>query len=281
MVRLLMNRSLPMLSKINQTVEYIESLTPIKPRLGVILGTGLGDFVREINADVSIPYNDLPNFPVSTVDGHQGRLILGHIGERPVVAMQGRFHYYEGYSMQELTFPIRVMRALGVETLILSNACGGVNPSFEVGDLMIVTDHINLMGSNPLIGPNDENIGTRFPDMSAAYDKELIHIAAEAARDLDIKIHRGVYAAVSGPVYETPAEYRFIRIIGADAVGMSTVPESISARHMGIRVFAMSVITDLGVDGRIQEITHEEVIRSAKAAEPRLASLVLELIRRY
>lgn len=269
-----------MLNRVNTTVDYIRTRTSIVPRVGVILGTGLGDFVQEIHAELTIPYSELPNFPVSTVEGHQGRLIFGRIGGQSVVAMQGRFHFYEGYSMDEVTFPIRVMKALGVEVLILSNACGGVNPDFEVGDLMIITDHINLMGTNPLIGPNDSKLGPRFPDMSEAYDKNLVKMALSSAEALGQHVRTGVYAAVTGPVYETPSEYRFIRVIGADAVGMSTVPENIVARHSGMRVFAISVITDLGVEGRIEKITHEEVIRAARAAEPRLARLVLEFIGR-
>jgi len=268
------------LSKIEESLLYIRNLTRLEPQLGVILGSGLGDFVKEISIEAEIPYGDLPHFPVSTVSGHEGKLIFGHISGKAVVAMQGRFHYYEGYPISQVIYPIRVLKALGVETLFLSNASGGVNPSFEVGDLMIITDHINLMGTNPLIGPNDENLGPRFPDMSNAYDPGLVRMAAEEAEKQELKIHRGVYAAVTGPVYETPAEYRMIRILGADAVGMSTVPENIAARHLGMRVFALSVITDLGVEGRIREISHEEVVRAARAAEPRLASLVLGLIHR-
>ena len=269
-----------MLSKTEETLQYIRSRTRLEPRLGVILGSGLGDFVKEISIETEIPYGDLPHFPVSTVAGHEGKLIFGHIAGRAVVAMQGRFHYYEGYPMPQVVYPIRVLRGLGVDTLFLSNASGGVNPSFEVGDLMIITDHINLMGNNPLIGPNEDQLGPRFPDMSNPYDPALVRMAAEESQKLELKIHRGVYAAVTGPVYETPAEYRMIRILGADAVGMSTVPENIAARHLGMRVFALSVITDLGVEGRIREISHEEVVRAARAAEPRLASLVLALIRR-
>lgn len=268
------------MSKIEESLLYIRNLTRLEPQLGVILGSGLGDFVKEISIEAEIPYGDLPHFPVSTVSGHEGKLIFGHISGKAVVAMQGRFHYYEGYPISQVIYPIRVLKALGVETLFLSNASGGVNPSFEVGDLMIITDHINLMGTNPLIGPNDENLGPRFPDMSNAYDPGLVRMAAEEAEKQELKIHRGVYAAVTGPVYETPAEYRMIRILGADAVGMSTVPENIAARHLGMRVFALSVITDLGVEGRIREISHEEVVRAARAAEPRLASLVLGLIHR-
>lgn len=269
-----------MLSKTEETLQYIRSRTRLEPRLGVILGSGLGDFVKEISIETEIAYGDLPHFPVSTVSGHEGKLIFGHIAGSAVVAMQGRFHYYEGYPMSQVVYPIRVLRGLGVDTLFLSNASGGVNPSFEVGDLMIITDHINLMGTNPLIGPNDDRLGPRFPDMSNAYDPALVRMAADEAQKLELKIHRGVYAAVTGPVYETPAEYRMIRILGADAVGMSTVPENIAARHLGMRVFALSVITDLGVEGRIREISHEEVVRAARAAEPRLASLVLALIHR-
>ncbi|HRY97495.1 MAG TPA: purine-nucleoside phosphorylase [Bacteroidales bacterium] len=269
-----------MLNRISECLEHIRRKTSMTPRIGVILGTGLGDFVQEIVAEQSIHYAELPHFPVSTVAGHQGRLIFGHINQQPVVAMQGRFHFYEGYSMADVTFPIRVMKALGVEILILSNASGGVNPGFSVGDLMIITDHINLMGTNPLLGPNDERLGPRFPDMSEAYDHDLVRLALGVAQEQGQEVRTGVYAAVTGPVYETPSEYRFIRVIGADAVGMSTVPETIVARHMGIKVFAISVITDLGIEGRIEKITHEEVIRAARAAEPRLARLVLGFIGR-
>lgn len=267
-----------MLKKIKETVEYLETKILNKPEIGIILGTGLGGLVNEINIHHSIPYEFIPNFPVSTVEGHHGQLLSGTMSGRNIIALQGRVHYYEGYSMQELSFPIRVMKFLGVKILILSNASGGVNPEFEIGDLMVIMDHINLMKNNPLIGQNEEEIGTRFPDMSNAYDPELIRRAFEIAAKHEIKLQRGVYAAVSGPTFETPAEYRYIRIIGADAVGMSTVPEVIAARHMGLRCFAFSVISDLGVTGKIVEITHHDVIQAAKAVEPKMTKIIKELI---
>lgn len=270
-----------MLKEIKEAVAFIQQRTRIQPEAGIVLGTGLGDFVDQIDISESLSYKDIPHFPLSTVKGHAGNFLFGHIGKRPVVAMQGRFHFYEGYTLQEATFPIRVMRFLGAETLFLSNASGGTNPAFRTGDLMILTDHINLMGSNPLLGKNEDEIGPRFPDMSEAYDPSLIALAESLAAKADLEVKKGVYAAVTGPVYETPAEYRYIRIIGADAVGMSTVPETIVARHMGMRVFAISVITDLGIEGHVQVISHEEVIQEARAAEPRLARIIKDLILAY
>ncbi len=271
-------KSLIMLEKIKETIDYLESKISVKPQIGIILGTGLGGLVNEINVVQTIPYKSIPNFPVSTVEGHHGQLIFGTMSGKNIVAMQGRFHYYEGYTMQEVTFPIRVMKFLGIDLLILSNASGGVNPDFEVGDLMIIDDHINLMKDNPLIGPNHDEVGTRFPDMSHAYDKELIATSFRIAEKHGIKLRRGVYAAVSGPTFETPAEYRYIRTIGADAVGMSTVPEVISARHMGLRCFAFSVISDLGVPGKIVEITHKDVIHAASNVEPEMTKIIKEMI---
>jgi len=270
-----------MLKKINETLAYIESKIAFKPEIGIILGTGLGGLVKEIDIKYTFPYESIPNFPVSTVDGHHGQLILGTMGGKRIVAMQGRFHYYEGYTMQEITFPVRVMKFLGIELLILSNASGGVNPDFGVGDIMLITDHINLMKDNPLIGKNEDEIGTRFPDMGNAYDSQLIETARKIASKNKIAIQQGVYAAVSGPTYETPAEYRYIRVIGADAVGMSTVPEVIAARHMGLKCFAMSVISDLGVPGKIVEITHKHVINAASAAEPLMTQIIKEMITGY
>jgi len=267
-----------MLQKIQQTVEFIQSQTATKPEIGIVLGTGLGNFANEIKITDTIPYSQIPNFPVSTVKGHFGQLIFGMIGQKPVMAMQGRFHFYEGYTMEEVTFPIRVMKFLGVKTLILSNASGGTNPNFSVGDIMIIEDHINLTNHNPLIGKNDENLGPRFPDMSEIYDKKLIHKAIEIAKKHGLEYQIGVYAAVTGPNYETPAEYRYIRKIGADAVGMSTVPEAIVARHMNLACFAVSVISDLGVEGKIEKITHEGVIDAASLAEPNMTKIVKELI---
>ncbi|MDP1622110.1 MAG: purine-nucleoside phosphorylase [Bacteroidales bacterium] len=267
-----------MLKKIKETVEYLESKITTKPEVGIILGTGLGGLVNEIEIRHTLPYEFIPNFPVSTVDGHNGQLIFGTMGGKNIVAMQGRFHYYEGYTMQEITFPVMVMKFLGIELLVLSNASGGVNPDFEVGDIMVINDHINLMKDNPLIGKNEEEIGTRFPDMGHAYDPQLIEKAMGIARKHGIKLQQGVYAAVSGPTYETPAEYRYIRTIGADAVGMSTIPEVIAARHMGLKCFAVSIISDLGVPGKIVEITHKHVIDAASAVEPLMTQIIKEMI---
>jgi purine-nucleoside phosphorylase len=267
-----------MLDKIKETVEFLQARISLKPDIGIILGTGLGGLVNEIEILHTIPYTTIPNFPVSTVEGHNGQLIFGKMSGKNIVAMQGRFHYYEGYSMQEVAFPVRVMKMLGIHILIVSNASGGVNPSFEVGDLMIIEDHINLMKDNPLIGHNDDKLGTRFPDMGHAYDRKLIAKVFTIAGKHDIHLQKGIYAAVSGPTFETPAEYRYIRIIGADAVGMSTVPEVIAARHMGLRCFAFSVISDLGVPGKIVEITHQDVIMAASNVEPKMTKILKELI---
>jgi purine-nucleoside phosphorylase len=267
-----------MLKKIKETVDFINGKVDIQPEVGIVLGTGLGFIGDEIENAIAIPYEDIPNFPVSTVKGHQGKLIFGQYGGKNVVAMQGRFHYYEGYTMKELTFPIRVLKYLNIENLILSNAAGGMHPDFNIGDIMLITDHINIMGDNPLLGPNDDELGPRFPDMSEVYTRDLIMKAKKIARSKNIHYQTGVYAAVSGPTYETPAEYNYIRLIGADAVGMSTVPEAIVARQMGLNIFAFSVITDLGVNGKIVEITHEEVIEAAASAEPKIKILMEELI---
>lgn len=267
-----------MLQKVKETIEYLESRISARPEIGIILGTGLGGLVKEITIQQTIPYEFIPNFPVSTVEGHHGQLIFGTMNGRQIVALQGRFHYYEGYTMQEITFPVRIMKYLGINLLILSNASGGVNPDFEVGDIMVIEDHINLMKDNPLIGRNDDGIGTRFPDMSMPYDRDLIDKTFRIADRLDIRLRKGVYAAVSGPTYETPAEYRYIRTIGADAVGMSTVPEVIAARHMGLRCFAVSIISDLGVPGKIVEISHKHVIDAASAVEPVMTRILSELI---
>jgi purine-nucleoside phosphorylase len=268
-----------MLKKINQTVNFIKSKIEVTPKVGIVLGTGLGGLTKEIENSFSIKYEDIPNFPVSTVSGHKGNLIFGTINNTSVVAMQGRFHYYEGYSMQELVFPIRVMKMLGIELLILSNASGGVNPEFEIGEIMIITDHINLMADNPLIGKNFDELGPRFPDMNCSYNKDIINKALKIAKENAIRVKTGVYAAVSGPCFETPAEYKYIRIIGADTVGMSTIPEVIAAHHMGLPVFAVSIITDLGVEGKIVEVSHEEVIEVANRAEPKMTAIIKGMIR--
>ncbi|MBN1339634.1 MAG: purine-nucleoside phosphorylase [Bacteroidales bacterium] len=267
-----------MLEKIKETVDYIRQRTDGEPVAGIVLGTGLGGLVNEMEIKNTLHYSDIPNFPVSTVKGHKGQLIFGMLGGKNVVAMQGRFHYYEGYSMQEVTFPIKVMKLLGIRLLMLSNAAGGVNPDYNIGDMMIIRDHINLMGNNPLIGKNDTSLGPRFPDMSEPYDKKMIRLAAKIARHHGMKFQVGVYAAVTGPTFETPSEYKYIRIIGADAVGMSTVPEAIAARHMDLPCFAVSVISDLGVEGKIVEITHEDVIDAAGLVEPNMTRLIREMI---
>lgn len=267
-----------MLNEINETIAFIRSVTNFQPQVGIILGTGLGNLANEIKVHKTIPYAEIPNFPVSTVVGHKGQLVFGTLNNVNVVAMQGRFHYYEGYTMKELSFPVRVMKYLGIKTLILSNASGGVNPTFKVGDIMIITDHINLMANNPLIGKNDDQVGPRFPDMSEAYNKELIDKALQIAERNNIRCVQGVYAAVTGPTFETPAEYRYIKFTGADCVGMSTVPEVIVARHMGLPVFAVSIITDLGVEGKVVEVSHEEVIQAANNAEPKMTTIIKELI---
>jgi purine-nucleoside phosphorylase len=247
-------------------------------KIGVVLGSGLGNFVQEMTVATEIPYNQVPHFPVSTVEGHQGKLIFGSIAGKPVIAMAGRFHFYEGYTSEEVIFPIRVLHKLGVETLLISNAAGGTNTSFKVGDLMIITDHISFAIVNPLIGKNDESIGPRFPDMSEPYKKLLIQKAKGLAQAQGIELKEGVYFGVTGPTFETRAEYKLIRLLGGDAVGMSTVAEVIAANHAGMQVFALSVITDIGIREEENVITHEEVLQAAKAAEPKLTALFRELI---
>ena len=269
-----------MIDKLQESRDFIAGKIDGTPEFGIILGTGLGALVDDIDISVEIDYKQIPNFLISTVESHSGKLIFGKLGGKNVIVMQGRFHYYEGYSMQEITFPVRVMKLLGISKLFISNASGGLNPGYEISDLMIVNDHINLLPSNPLTGPNIDELGPRFPDMSEAYDKELIQQAVDIAGELGIKVHEGVYVAVPGPVLETPSEYKYIRIIGGDAVGMSTVPEVIVARHMGIPCFAISVITDIGVEGRIKEVTVQNVIDAAMKAEPLMTRIFQELIAR-
>ena len=268
-----------MLAKIQETASFIKGQMHTSPETAIILGTGLGSLVNEITEKYEIKYEDIPNFPVSTVEGHSGKLIFGKLGNKDIMAMQGRFHYYEGYSMKEVTFPVRVMRELGIKTLFVSNAAGGMNPDFEIGDLMIITDHINHFPEHPLRGKNID-YGPRFPDMSEAYNRQLINQAKAIAAEKDIRVVEGVYVGVSGPTFETPAEYKLYRIFGGDAVGMSTVPEVIVAKHCGIRVFGMSVITDLGVEGKIVEVTHEEVQAAADKAQPFMTEIIRELINR-
>lgn len=267
-----------MLDKIKETTKFIKNIVDENPQVGIILGTGLGALVNEININITIPYENIPNFPVSTVESHSGKLIFGTLGGKRVVVMQGRFHYYEGYDMQQITFPVRIMKFLGIEKLFISNASGGLRNDQEISDLMILNDHISLLPDNPLRGKNRDELGPRFPDMSDAYDRDLINIALEIADKNNIKVHTGVYAAVPGPNLETPAEYKYLSIIGADAVGMSTIPENLVARQMGIPCFAISVITDIGVEGKIKKVTVEEVIDAAARAEPRMTLLMKELI---
>jgi purine-nucleoside phosphorylase len=267
-----------MSEKIQQTVNHILTTIKTKPEVGIILGSGLGGLANEISVEHSLSYPEIPNFPVSTVAGHSGKLIFGKLSGKNVVVMQGRFHFYEGYSMQEITFPVRVMKFLGIKNLLISNAAGGVNPQYRIGDLMILRDHINLMPGNPLIGKNDETLGPRFPDMSEPYSHSLISRAKEIAEKKNIRAHVGVYAAVSGPTFETRAEYRYIRTIGADAVGMSTVPEAIVAVHMQLPCCAFSVITDLGGGDEQVPVSHHDVLKAAEEAGGKLAVIVKELI---
>jgi purine-nucleoside phosphorylase len=266
-----------MLHKIKKSAEFLQKETNYNPEVGIILGTGLGGLVNEIKIEYSISYKDIPNFPLSTVEGHTGRLIFGILGEKQVIAMQGRFHFYEGYTMEKVTFPVRVMKLLGIKNLIVSNASGGVNPDYRVGDLMILSDHINLI-PNPLIGKNITELGPRFPDMSETYCPTLIAKAEAIAKSNNLPVQKGVYIALTGPTLETPAEYKYMRIIGGDTVGMSTAPEVIVARHMDIPCFAMSVITDLGVPGKIKKVTHEEIQAVSEVAEPKLTLIIKELI---
>lgn len=269
-----------MLKSIDDTALYLKKRMNTSPEIAIILGTGLGELVKEIEVESEIPYEDIPNFPVSTVEGHSGKLIFGKMGGKDIMAMQGRFHFYEGYSMQQVTFPIRVMKALGIKTLFVSNAAGGMNDSFEIGDLMMISDHINRFPEHPLRGKNYNELGPRFPDMSDAYSKRLRNLATSIAIELGIKLHQGVYVGTSGPTFETPAEYRFFKIIGGDAVGMSTVPEVIVAKHAGLEVFAISVITDLGLEGKVEKVSHEEVQLAALSAQPKMTSIMREIINR-
>jgi purine-nucleoside phosphorylase len=270
--------ALSILQQIAETVSYIQSLYPAKPGVAIVLGSGLGNLSNEITVEKEIPYGEIPHFPVSTVEGHQGKLILGSLSGRKVVILSGRFHYYEGYTPEQVVYPIRVMKFLGVGTLLVSNAAGGMNTAFKVGDLMIIRDHISLFTVNPLLGKNDLELGPRFPDMSEPYDKELIRKGKAIAARLGILVHEGVYAGVTGPTFETRAEYKLLHIAGGDAVGMSTVQEVIAARHVGMSVYAMSVITDLGIREEENIITHEEVLQAAAAAEPKLTALFREMI---
>ncbi len=266
-------------SKINDTLEVIRKTTTEEYPFGIVLGTGLGGLAREISIQNEIDYENLPHFPLSTVESHHGKLIFGKIGDKNVVAMKGRFHFYEGYSMKQITYPIRLMKYLGVKTLLVSNACGGMNPIFKRGDIMIMVDHINLLGDNPLIGMNEDELGPRFPDMSEPYNLELIDLAEKVALENKIKVQKGVYVAVPGPNLETKAEYRFLRAMGADAVGMSTIPENIVANHMGIKVLGISIITDECFPDALKPVNVDEIIATAMEAEPKMTLIMKEVIK--
>ena len=270
-----------MWEQVQETVSYIKAKTNFNPEYGVILGSGLGSFTDDIQIEFTLPYGEIPNFPVSTVQGHKGALVFGTIGTKKVVAMQGRFHYYEGYSMKEVTFPVRVMKFLGVEKLIVSNASGGVNPNYNVGDVVLIKDHVNMMPEHPLRGKNDERFGPRFVNMSEPYSRKMMDKAKELAQKLNIEIKDGVYLGLQGPTFETLAEYKMVKNIGADCVGMSTVPEVIVARHMEMETFGLSVITDMGDEDSIETISHDEVLEAAKSAEPKVRMLIKELILGY
>jgi purine-nucleoside phosphorylase len=270
-----------MWEQVQETVSQIKGKINFTPEYGVILGSGLGSFTDEMKVEYTLPYNEILNFPVSTVQGHKGALVFGTIGDKKVVAMQGRFHFYEGYSMTEVTFPVRVMKFLGVEKLIVSNASGGVNPSYKVGSIVMITDHINMTPEHPLRGKNDERFGPRFVNMSEPYSRKMIAKATELAQELNIEVHEGIYLGLQGPTFETLAEYKMVKILGADCVGMSTVPEVIVARHMDLETFGISVITDMGNEESIGTISHDEVLEAAKNAEPKVRSLIKELILNY
>ncbi len=268
------------IERVNGAVKFFREEIGEEPKIAVILGSGLGEIADSVSGEKVIPYRNIPGFPVSTTPGHKGELIFGELHGKKVVLMNGRFHYYEGYTMREVTFPIRVFQLLGVEILVVTNAAGGLNPDFEVGVPMIIKDHINLMGDNPLIGPNVDEWGPRFPDMSEAYDKELRKMALESAKELGIKVYEGVYVAVAGPNFETAAEYRMLRRLGADAVGMSTVPEVIVAKHGGMRVLGISAITDKGDPDNLKPLSAEEVLEIAKKTGEKMAKIISEVIRK-
>ncbi len=266
-------------AKRKETLAFLEQATDLKPDYLIILGTGLGKLAEEIDVARVISYDEIPHFPVSTVESHHGRLLFGTLSGKKVVAMQGRFHYYEGYTMQQIVFPVRVARAMGAKTLLVSNACGGMNPLFRRGDIMCITDHINLLGDNPLIGPNDDELGVRFPDMSEPYSAGLIALAENVALENNIKMHQGVYASVPGPTLETRAEYRFLRLIGADVVGMSTIPEVIAAVHMDMEVLGISVITDECFPDALEPVKMEDILAAADMAEPKMTQVMKGVLR--
>ena len=270
-----------MWDQVQETVSYIKNKTNFIPEYGVILGSGLGSFTEDLQIAFTLPYDAIPNFPVSTVQGHKGALVFGTIGDKQVVAMQGRFHFYEGYSMKEVTFPVRVLKYLGITKLIVSNASGGVNPEYKVGSIVLIKDHINMAPEHPLRGKNDERFGPRFVNMSEPYSKNMIAKAKSIALDLNIEVHDGIYLGLQEPTFETLAEYRMVKILGADCVGMSTVPEVIVARHMALETFGISVITDMGDEESITTISHDEVLDAANKAEPKVRRLIRELILNY
>ena len=270
-----------MWNQVQETVSYIIEKTNFTPEYGVILGSGLGSFTDDIAIEFILPYNEIPNFPVSTVEGHKGALVFGTIGSKKVVAMQGRFHFYEGYSMKEVTFPVRVMKYLGITKLVVSNASGGVNSDYKVGTIVLLKDQINMLPEHPLNGKNDERFGPRFVNMSEPFSRKMILKAKEIAANLTILVQDGVYLGLQGPTFETLAEYKMVKILGADCVGMSTVPEVIVARHMNLETFGISVITDMGNEESIDSITHEEVLQAAKSAEPKVRAIIKELILSY
>ena len=264
--------------KIAQTVEYLNNRKTINPKIAIVLGSGLGGLTEKIEIVDEIPYKEIPNFPVSTVQGHKGTMIFGRLNGVEVVVFNGRFHYYEGYPMDVVTYPQQILPGIGVKAVILSNAAGGMNPTFKVGDIMLIRDHINMFGNNPLLGPNDDTLGPRFPNMSEAYSQRLLKLAHQTAEKLDIHVQEGVYIGVTGPCFETPAEYKMYYILGADTVGMSTVPEAIMARYLGMEVFALSVVTDLGIVGRVEEASHEEVLAAAAKAGPKVVELIYNML---
>jgi purine-nucleoside phosphorylase len=270
-----------MWNKVQETVQFLKEKTNYTPEFGIILGSGLGTFTQDIDIEFTIPYSEIPNFPVSTVQGHKGALVFGKIGNKSVIAMQGRFHFYEGYDMKTVTFPVRVMKYLGVQKLIVSNASGGVNPNYNVGDIVIIKDHINLFPDHPLRGTNDERFGPRFVNMSEPYSRSMIQKAKEIAQKINIELKDGIYLGLQGPTFETLAEYKMVKILGADCVGMSTVPEVIVARHMEVDCLGISVITDMGDEENIHEVNHQEVLEAARKAEPKVRKLIKEFILNY
>lgn len=266
--------------KRSEALEYIQSKTDLRPNFMLILGTGLGQLADEMDIELEIPYDEIPHFPVSTVESHAGKLLFGKLGGKQIVAMQGRFHFYEGYTMQQIAFPVRVLKSNGADTLIVSNACGGMNPIYRRGDIMVINDHINMLGDNPLIGPNDNELGPRFPDMSEPYTERLVELAENVAIENGIKMHKGVYVSLSGPTMETKAEYRFLRLIGADVVGMSTVPEVIAAVHMGMDVLGISVITDECFPDALEAVDIEDVLAAAAMAEPKMTRVIIGVLEK-